>query len=100
MNTEFSEYYDQEDDIYYVSFKTGEPSYVEEVDDVLLIEVGMFSGMPTGFRILNFNKSEVGGVAFLTRKVEKVFRSAKTRFTSNSRLRERQLEESIEKVCA
>jgi len=33
--TEFSEIYDQEDDIYYVSFKTGEPSFVVEVDDIL-----------------------------------------------------------------
>lgn len=62
MNINFSEVYDQEDDIYYVSFKTGEPSYCAEVDDVLLLELGLFTNLPTGFRILNFNKSGVQAV--------------------------------------
>lgn len=30
MNIGLSEYYDEEDDIYYVTFKTGEPSGVQE----------------------------------------------------------------------
>lgn len=43
MSTDFSERYDEEDDIYYVTFKTGEPSYCIEVDDLLVLEVGIFS---------------------------------------------------------
>ncbi len=62
MDIDFAETYDQEDDIYYVTFKTGEPSYCLEVDDVLLLEVGVFSNLPTGFRILNFNKNKVKSV--------------------------------------
>ena len=58
-NVDVSEVYDAEDDTYYVTFKTGEPSYVVEVDDVLLLEVGVFTDLPTGFRILNFEKSGV-----------------------------------------
>jgi hypothetical protein len=53
---ETSEVYDQEEDIYYVTVMTGEPSYVVEVDDRLLIEVGLFTDLPTGFRILNYTK--------------------------------------------
>lgn len=62
MNIPFNEHYDEEDDIYYVTFKTGEPSYCIEIDDILILEVGMFSGLPTGFRILNYTKNDVGAV--------------------------------------
>jgi hypothetical protein len=62
MNIQFSEKYDQEDDTYYVTFKTGEPSYCIEVDDVILLELGVFSKLPTGFRLLNFKKNKVASV--------------------------------------
>jgi hypothetical protein len=52
----FEDVYDNEDDIYYVSFKTNEPSYVEEVDEIFMLEIGMFSGMITGFRVLGYSK--------------------------------------------
>jgi hypothetical protein len=53
---QWDELYDKEDDVYYVNFGTGEPSYSVEVDDVLVVEVGMFSNLPTGYRILNRSK--------------------------------------------
>ena len=56
----FSEIYNKEDDIYYVTFKTGEPSYCLEIDDVLLIEMGLFTDLPTGFRILDYKKHKIG----------------------------------------
>jgi hypothetical protein len=52
----WEEVYDHENDVYYVSFGTGEPSYCLEVDDILLIEIGLYSGLPTGYRILNKTK--------------------------------------------
>src|SRR5690348_1063651 len=55
---EVSEQYDQEDDIYYVTVQTGEPSIVLEHDDQLLIEVGIFTRLPTGLRILNYTKQK------------------------------------------
>src|SRR2546426_179230 len=84
MNVEFSEHYDPESDIYYVTFKTGEPSCVMEVDDVLLVEVGMFTKMPTGFRILNFAKNKVGMVALHTEKLSKRSPPLKTGLRHNS----------------
>jgi hypothetical protein len=73
MNVPFSEVYDEEDDVYYVTFKTGEPSYCREVDDILIIELGLFTNLPTGFRILNFNRNKIKQVKFsvLFEKVKK-----------------------------
>ena len=48
--------YDENADVLYVNFGTGEPSYGEEVDDLILFEVGMFSHRPTGFQIIGFKK--------------------------------------------
>jgi uncharacterized protein YuzE len=48
--------YDENADVLYVNFGTGEPSYCEEVDDLILFEVGMFSHRPTGFQIIGFKK--------------------------------------------
>jgi hypothetical protein len=53
---EVSECYDKDADVYYVTVMTGEPSIVEEQDDRLLVEIGIFTGLPTGFRILNYSK--------------------------------------------
>ena len=44
--------YDKEADVLYVSFGDDEPTYVENIDDLLLLEVGWFSGLPKGFRIM------------------------------------------------
>jgi hypothetical protein len=53
---EITEQYDPEDDIYYVSMNTLEPSFAQEIDDRLLVEFGIFSNLPTGFRIFNYSK--------------------------------------------
>lgn len=47
-------------------------TYDLEVDDVILLEVGLFAHLPTGFRILNFHKHKVKSVpiADLTKKVK------------------------------
>ena len=99
MNREFSDVYDQEDDIYYVSFKTGEPSYVIELDDVLLLEVGMFTHMPTGFRVLNFKKNRVRTVRILA-QVKKNVEDATKNLSAALRTRETQVERTLEKVFA
>jgi hypothetical protein len=58
VDSQWDELYDREDDVYYVNFGTGEPSYCVEVDDTLVVEVGLFSKLPTGYRILNRSKIE------------------------------------------
>src|SRR4030042_4756005 len=45
--------YDMDADVLYVRFGDDEePSFIENLDDILLLEVGWFSGLPKGFRIL------------------------------------------------
>ncbi len=104
MNIDFSEHYDPEDDIYYVTFKTGEPSYCREIDDVLLLEVGIFTGYPTGFRILNFHKNQVGAVhvGSLSRLIKKLRETLDSVQKERPSLesREAQVEQALEKVFA
>ena len=45
--------YDRDADVLYISFGTGEPSYCENLDDVVMIELGVYSKLPTGLRILD-----------------------------------------------
>ncbi len=100
MNIDFAENYDQEEDIYYVTFKTGEPSYVIELDDVMLLEVGMFTNMPTGFRILHFSKNKVGSVQILVKKVRRAVEEATKQYPAALRSRESQIQQTLEKVFA
>ncbi len=94
----FSEIYDSEDDVYYVSFETGEPSYVEEVDDILLIELGIFTNMPTGFRILNFKKLRTK--LEIIRKVQKTLDAARREYPATFRQRESQVTSVLQRALA
>ena len=99
MNIDFEEIYDQESDIYYVSFKTGEPSYAVEIDDVLIIEEGIFTGMPTGFRILNYKNNPVKAI-FLIKKVKEAFEDTEKDLKNRLKKRENQAEQGLEKVLS
>jgi len=96
---EFSEQYDQEDDVYYVTFKTGEPSRVEECDDSLLIEVGIFTGLPTGFRIMNFSQNRKAALGFKD-VLKKLHSIAKSHIDSEERALESRFNHFIDKVIA
>lgn len=98
-DVELSERYDSEDDIYYVTFKTGEPSCVIEHDDILLLEMGVFTLMPTGFRILNFSKHKTRANAFQSTFKEYI-RSARARMKTGFEARENQIGKFLEKVTA
>lgn len=96
MNIDFSETYDLEDDTYYVTFKTGEPSYSVEMDDILLLEVGVFSNLPTGFRILNFKKHNVKAVKI--KVLIKLIRKTLSKAPAMMHEREEAVERALEKV--
>lgn len=93
-----SETYDRENDTYYVTFNTGEPSYCVEVDDVLLIEVGLFSGLPTGFRVLNFSKSGARPVEL--REAKRCSEEILHALSARAGERKATLEQALEKVLA
>lgn len=73
LNIEFD--YDSEADVLYITLGSPEPSYCEEVDDVLLVERGMFSNDITGFRILDIKYHKIKEVqinAYIEKAVEQV----------------------------
>ncbi len=99
MNIPFSEVYNEEDDVYYVTFKTAEPSYCQEVDDILIIELGLFTNLPTGFRILNFAKNKVKAVNFavLLKKIKKTLQDINPPRRED---RQTQIKEALQGVLA
>ena len=102
-DVEFYEQYDQEDDVYYVSFRTGEPSLTSEQDDALLIEVGMFSGMPTGFRILNYTKHKAAANTLkhgMKTLFQNIIQAAQNKAKSESLERENRISRFLDKAIA
>jgi hypothetical protein len=99
VGNDWDEVYDREDDVYYVNFNTGEPSYCVEVDDVLVVEVGLFSGLPTGYRILNKSKIPMQKLSNteIRERMSKVLRSLPVPTMSD---REAAVAKSLEKVLA
>jgi len=98
--SKWDELYDREDDVYYVSFGTGEPSYCVEVDDEMVIEVGLFSSLPTGYRLLNMNKikTERRPMSEVMERIRKALRSLSAPPTMGDR--EADVERSLDKVLA
>lgn len=68
--------YDEQADVLSAVFGTGEPSYSEEVDDFLILDVGIYSGTPTGFQVLHIREI---GVAKVKVVLKKVLRQVKSR---------------------
>lgn len=99
MNIPFSEVYNEEDDIYYVTFKTGEPSYCQEIDDILIIELGLFTNLPTGFRILNFSKNRVKHINF-ARIIRKIQQTLQDINPPRYQDRKNQIRKALEEVFA
>jgi hypothetical protein len=61
--------------VLYVRFsKDQEPTFVENVDDVLLLEVGWFSGLPKGFRVLGPKYHNIKSVTNLMGQIRKEVR--------------------------
>ena len=102
MNIDFNEIYDHENDVYYVSFKTGEPSFAQELDDILLLEIGLFTKMPTGFRILNYSKHDVALIQLplMMRKVKREMNSVCKQYSTIFKKREGQVEKALERTFA
>ena len=47
-----SHHYDKQADVLYVTFADDEPTYTEDIDGILMLDIGWFSRLPKGFRIL------------------------------------------------
>ena len=69
---------------------------MEEVDDALLVEFGMFTNMPTGFRILNYTKNKQKADGFKT-MFKNICKTAGLRKLKSSENRLQQMERRIDK---
>jgi uncharacterized protein YuzE len=55
--------YDKDADILYITLGTGEPSYCDEVDDIILVERGFITNNITGFRVVGIKHHKIQAVA-------------------------------------
>jgi len=94
---EISERYDKEDDIYYVTLRTGEPSIAVECDDKFLLERGIFTRMPTGFRILSYSKRKLQTQVFCE-VFKKICKAAGLRKIKAAASAEKTLKREMEKA--
>ena len=77
-NLNFKHTYDAKADILYVSFGDGEPTFVEELeDDFILLEIGWFTNLPKGIRIIGPKKHRLAHLNFqvIEKRIEKEFDS-------------------------
>lgn len=96
---DITERYDREDDIYYVTVDTHEPSFGMEIDDRLLVEMGMFTGLPTGFRIFNYTKNKIETEAF-KQMFKDICKAAGLRKTKTLEATQRRIDKFFETVGA
>lgn len=54
--------YDKESDVLYITFGDEEPTYVENIDDMLLLEIGWFSGLPKGLRVIGVKSNNIAAI--------------------------------------
>lgn len=68
--------YDKDADVLYVRFGVDdEPTFVENIDDFLLLEIGWFSNLPKGFRILGPKYHNVQSISTsIVRRIKKQVR--------------------------
>jgi hypothetical protein len=66
--------YDEKADVLYITFGLGEPSYAEQVDDVVIAEYGLFSDQLTGFRVVAPRTRRLRGIVL---EIKAILRNAK-----------------------
>lgn len=75
MDGSIEHHYDKEADVLYVSFADDEPAYTKNLDDIVLLEIGCFSGFPKGFRVLSPRTCNVDIVHFIMKQIHGVVKN-------------------------
>lgn len=78
-------HYDEESDVLYVRFGDEEPTQVENIDDFLLLEIGWFSGLPKGFRIIGLKYHNITSLK-MTMVMKRVQKQARELMESRRKL--------------
>lgn len=87
LNVQFD--FDEAADVLHITLGTGEPSYCEEVDDIILVERGMFSHQITGFQIMDITLhgiKKVEVIAHIQKAAKKVKQQMRQRLEFSDRL--------------
>ncbi len=71
--------YDEQADVLYVNFGLDEVSVTNEVDDDLFVDLGYYSGLVTGFRILSPRKKNIAVHVIVEKMIPRVRRMAERR---------------------
>jgi hypothetical protein len=68
-------HYDEGADTLYFHFgNDNEPVYSEDIDNGVMVEIGWFSGMPKGFRVLGFKESRINPISLVKTAFEEIKR--------------------------
>ena len=81
--------YGKESDVLFIGLGSDEPSYTEEVDDLVLVERGMFTDHLTGFRLVGTHHHGIESVqvaAAIKKVLQKESREMEKRITRDKRL--------------
>ena len=86
-NVEFD--FDEESDVLHITLGTGEPSYCEEIDDIVLVERGMFSHQITGFQIMDVHLhgiKKVEVISYIQKAAKEVKKQMRERLALTDRI--------------
>ena len=64
--------YGEESDVLFISFGTNEPSFTEEVDDLICVERGMFTSHITGFRVVGIRHHRIKSIDVVIKKIDRL----------------------------
>jgi len=69
-----TKHYDKRADILYIDFGSDEPCYTEDIDGFLMIDIGWFSKLPRGVKIISPKTHKVKSVKMIVTQVERTCR--------------------------
>ena len=64
-------HYDADADVLYIDFGFDEPCFTEDLDGFLMIDVGWFSKLPRGAKIISPKAKKITSVSMIVSRVEK-----------------------------
>jgi hypothetical protein len=69
-----TKHYDKDADILYIDFGSDEPCYTEDIDGFLMIDIGWFSKLPRGVKIISPKTHKVKSFKMVITQIEKTCR--------------------------
>ena len=80
--------FDEESDVLHITLGTEEPSYCEEIDDIVLVERGIFSHQITGFQVMDVTLHSIKKVQVIS-YIEQAAKETKQQMKEKQRLTDR-----------